>query len=845
MTGSTNFSLNRYQPPGGERVWFEHVIAHALATPDLPAITDATGSHSYADMVKGAFRIGHALLEAGAEKESIVALLLPRSASFAMAFIGAGWAGCAVMPLDPLAPVKRHQRMLTSARPHFIITSQDFRDRIPPALEGARCLDVDELLGDASLDARQLQPPSVGLGDLAYVFFTSGSTGEPKGVMMTHRPTRPLTEDRRELQLGEMILARASLGFTLMLREILWPLHQGGHVLMVEAEYENDLDWLVETIRRNRIRKLHFSPSFLALFLEHPEVTQCSSVEKIYTVGESFSPSIQQQCFAIFPQVQLFDFYGCTEAPALCLREIRAEDLGTKKVLLGKELSPQKIYLLDDSLRPVPDGETGEIFGAGHLARGYLHDPELTARRFLPDPFSTAVGARMYRTGDLARRLPDGRLEFLGRRDHQIQVGGARVELNEIAEELMLHPDINRAVVLSTFQAGRSVLSAFIQFIPNRSPPPTSHDLHAYLLERLPSYMIPARFISVESFPLNLNGKIDFPELQRLQDSSLPGMPSADFVLPSSAVEIRLAEIFCRILDRKQVSIHDNFFLLGGDSLSAIRAVSQINRAFRTALAPPLLHRCPSIAELAQHIRSETPVVGTRRFYHARSGTRPIPLCLINFEADFLNDHLADRSVHMAPALFGDSAYNYRTSIADYAADYATDLQLMQFDQPPTLIGFSIGGLVAYEAARQLRDMGHPPGRLILVEPVTPLWQGPVPKRRSTWAAYRLARHYEGKGGMAVRALMAALLTKWNRPVGEALRKAAAMAYISLTVEAESLAPYKGELTLIGTPFFEEIELPLWQRALAQPPRFIRVTGCDHFGLVKPPFSAQWLQHID
>ena len=279
--------------------------------------------------------------------------------------------------------------------------------------------------------------------------------------------------------------------------------------------------------------------------------------------------------------------------------------------------------------------------------------------------------------------------------------------------------------------------------------------------------------------------------------------------------------------------------------VTAIRAVSQINRAFRTALAPPLLHRCPSIAELAQHIRSETPVVGTRRFYHASSGTRPIPLCLINFEADFLNDHLADRSVHMAPALFGDSAYNYRTSIADYAADYATDLQLMQFDQPPTLIGFSIGGLVAYEAARQLRDMGHPPGRLILVEPVTPLWQGPVPKRRSTWAAYRLARHYEGKGGMAVRALMAALLTKWNRPVGEALRKAAAMAYISLTVEAESLAPYKGELTLIGTPFFEEIELPLWQRALAQPPRFIRVTGCDHFGLVKPPFSAQWLQHID
>jgi amino acid adenylation domain-containing protein len=437
--------------------------------------------------------------------------------------------------------------------------------------------------------------------NLSYVTYTSGSTGTPKGVMSTHRGicNRLLwMQDAYQLTDRDHVLQKTPFSFCVSLLELFWPLLAGARLIVARPGGHKDSNYLVKVIQEQEVSTINFVPSMLRVFLEERGVEKCHSLKRVFSSGEALPHELQEYFFTKLG-AELHNLYGPTEASIdvtywACTRQCKHNT-----VPIGYPLANTQIYILDPRLQPVPVGVPGELhIGGVQLARGYLNHPELTAKKFIPSPYSSGPGARLYKTGDLARYLPGGEIEYLGRIDQQVKIRGIRIELGEIEAVLSEHKLVEQAVVVAREnQSQDKKLVAY--FVPESDNGVTVTELRKYLRTRLPEYMIPQHFVKLDALPLTSNGKVDRQALPAPQEER---QIDETFVAPRDEVEILIADIWQELLQVKHVGVHDNFFELGGHSLLLIRMRNRLQEHSSQELSIVEMFRHPTIDMLAKFL---------------------------------------------------------------------------------------------------------------------------------------------------------------------------------------------------------------------------------------------------
>ncbi|MFP5284773.1 MAG: amino acid adenylation domain-containing protein, partial [Thermoanaerobaculia bacterium] len=573
--------------------------AQVRRTPTAVALSFEGEELRYDELDERAGRLAHHLRSLGVRPGVLVGLCVERSLELVIGLLGILKAGGAYVPLDPGYPEERLAFQMADARVAVLLTQERLLSRLPGDLGPVLLLDRD--LGTAP----DVALPEVTPDNLAYVIYTSGSTGRPKGVMNRHRgiANRLLwVQERYPLSPADRVIQKTPFSFDVSVWEFFWPLIAGARLVMARPGGHQDPAYLVDTIRREGITVSHFVPSMLQAFLEAPGVEECRSLERVMASGEALPPELEQRFFARLGGVgtRLFNLYGPTEAAVEVTHWECSPVEGRLVVPIGHPVANTAIHLVDRDFEPVPVGVPGELLIAGvQVARGYLGRPDLTAERFVPDPFSAEPGARVYRSGDLARRRTDGAVEFLGRIDHQVKIRGFRIELGEIEAALASHPAVREAVVLARQdKTGGQTLIAYVA-----GDGPETAGLRELLRRRLPEYMVPAFFVALPALPLNPNGKVDRGALARIEPFPETGA-AGEGAAPRTVTEELLAGLWAELLGRESVGVHDNFFELGGHSLLATRLVSRIRSALRRELPVAALFERPTVAELAAALES-------------------------------------------------------------------------------------------------------------------------------------------------------------------------------------------------------------------------------------------------
>jgi amino acid adenylation domain-containing protein/non-ribosomal peptide synthase protein (TIGR01720 family) len=582
------------------------VEAQAERTPDAVAVEFEGQQLTYRELERRANQLAHALRERGVHPETRVGLCVERSLELAVGLLGILKAGGAYVPLDPGYPPERLAFMLEDSAPAVLLTQRHLRERLPLKGTPALCLDSEEL-SRSSVDA-----PTAGArpDNAAYVLYTSGSTGQPKGVIVTHRALgnhMAWLLSAFGFGAADRVLQKTPLSFDASVWECWASLMSGGRLVIATPDAHRDGGALLEAVTRGQVTVLQLVPSLLRVLLEEEGLSRATSLRWLFCGGEALPVELEHRLRARLPSVTLVNLYGPTEA-TIDATSARCPSSSTgRTVPIGRPVANTQLYLLDESLQPVPVGVPGELYLGGEgLARGYLRRPELTAERFIPHPFSGSPGARLYRTGDLARYLPDGSVEFLGRRDSQVKVRGFRVELGEIEAALAKHPAVREAVVVvREDNPGTRRLVAYVTGGEPRVP--DADALRAFLKEKLPEHLVPAAIVTLPSLPLSPNGKVDRKALPAPDASH--SEQTRPFVAPRDEVERKLAELWAQVLGRERVGVHDNFFELGGDSIVSIQVVARARQA-GLHLTPRQLFQRQTIAELATVVTAARSALG-------------------------------------------------------------------------------------------------------------------------------------------------------------------------------------------------------------------------------------------
>ena len=555
----------------------------AARTPNDVAVTDGQCSFNYAELNRRANRLSHWLREQGVGPDSRVGVALERSIELPVALLAVLKAGGAYVPLDPEFPAERLAHMLEDSGVRLLLTQQPLLDELPQTCARAFCLDRDWALLDGYADSdlsNRAQPD-----DLAYVIYTSGSTGKPKGVAVRHGGVvNFMLGMAREPGLGasDRVLALTSLSFDISALELYLPLLVGGRVVLVDRDVARDPSRLLGVALEQGVTVIQATPSTWTLLSGHADFPRLSGC-RFFCGGEALSAELADKLTA--QTEQLWNLYGPTET-TIWSAAWKIEK--GARALLGKPIANTQLYILDGELQPAPIGVAGELYiGGDGLARGYHGRPELTAERFVANPYGREMGARMYRTGDLARWRADGVLEYLGRIDHQVKIRGFRIELGEIESRLLGQPGVREAVVIAR-DAGQ--VKQLVGYVTGE----IETDLRAALLEELPDYMVPAQIVPLERMPLTPNGKLDRKALPEPDFSLL----QKTYRAPQSEREQTLAGIWCAVLGLERVGLDDNFFELGGDSIVSIQVVSRA-RAAGLQLSPKDLFQHQTLQALA------------------------------------------------------------------------------------------------------------------------------------------------------------------------------------------------------------------------------------------------------
>lgn len=576
------------------------IEAQVERTPDAVAVVFEGQQLSYRELDRRANQLARHLQQVGVGPEAMVAICMERSLEMVIGLLGILKAGAVYVPLDPAYPSERLSFMLQDAQAPVLLTQARWLERSLFSLPAACrvvCLDTD---WDVITQADETPLPGEAAGHrLAYAIYTSGSTGQPKGAMNTHQAicNRLLwMQEAYGLTPADRVLQKTPFSFDVSVWEFFWPLLTGACLVVARPEGHKDSAYLVDVIVKDDITTIHFVPSMLRAFVEAEGVASCRSLKRVMCSGEALPFDVQERFFERLG-AELHNLYGPTEAAVDVTFWACTPGSKRRSVPIGRPIANTQIYVLDARLQPVPVGVPGELhIGGMGLARGYLNRPALTADKFIPDPFSAEPGARLYKTGDLACYWPDGAIEFLGRLDYQVKIRGFRIELGEIEAVLEQHPSVRASAVLAREDVpGDLRLVAYV--VPRAGPSAPIQDIREFLRNRLPDYMVPSAFVTLEALPLTPNGKLDRRALPAPDDSGRER--AKEFVAPQTPLEEKLAEMWRNILGVERVGIHDNFFDLGGHSLKATQLIYQINKTFQTRLPLPDLFEQPTIAGLA------------------------------------------------------------------------------------------------------------------------------------------------------------------------------------------------------------------------------------------------------
>jgi amino acid adenylation domain-containing protein len=571
--------------------------AQVERTPDAVAVVCEDQQLTYRELNRRANQLAHYLRGHGVGPEVLVGICMERSLELVVGLLGILKAGGAYVPLDPAYPPARIAFMLDDSQAPVLLTHQCLLAGLPAHQAQVVCLDADW----AAIAQEPEENPARGTAAdrLAYVIYTSGSTGQPKGVQIPHRAVVNFLESMRQqpgLREHDVLLAVTTLSFDIAALEVFLPLIVGARVVLASRAVATDGRQLLQTLADSQATVMQATPATWRLLLEagwagSPQLT-------VLCGGEALPRELAQPLLARAAAV--WNLYGPTETTIWSA--VAQVAPGDGPVPIGRPIANTQVYLLDPHLQPVPIGVPGELYIGGHgVARGYLNRPELTAERFIVDPFRDEPQARLYKTGDLARYRPDGTLEFLGRLDQQVKLRGFRIELGEIEAVLTQHTAVRESVVLAREDApGARGLVAYI--VPRQAPPPTTRELRSFLQAKLPNYMVPSTFVMLAALPLTPNGKVDRRALP-VPDQERPLLEEA-FVAPRTPVEEALAGIWADVLGLTQVGIHDHFLELGGHSLLATQVIARLREAFQVELPLRSLFEAPTVADQAEYIET-------------------------------------------------------------------------------------------------------------------------------------------------------------------------------------------------------------------------------------------------
>src|ERR1051326_1480240 len=583
-----------------ERTYVHRVFEQrAERIPDGVAVVCAGEAFSYEQLNRRSNQLARCLQHSGAAPGNLLGICLARSAEMPLAILAVLKSGCLYVPLDPPSPAERLAFMMRDAQLKALVTHSRLMPRIPQMPVQIICLDR---ASDAVANESDESLPGTPLLDLpAYVIYTSGSTGTPKGVVVSRRNLVHSTLARLAYyaEPAATFLLLPSFSFDSSVAGLFWTLCQGGTLVIPEETSHRDLAHLGELIERHSVSHLLCVPSLYRFLLEQ-EQGSLRSLRVAIVAGEPCPADLVDLHRQHAPQASLFNEYGPTEATVWSAVYDFRYFAGSKTVPIGRPIANTKLYILDRHLQPVPIGATGELYVGGEgVSQGYLNHAELTAERFISDPFSRETGARLYRTGDLGRYLQNGDIEFLGRTDFQAKIRGHRIEPMEIELALTEHPSIQQAVALMD----RNNLKASVTLKPQTRA--RAGELRSHLKNKLPDYMVPGSFVLLESFPLTTTGKIDRKALAAM--GSPEPEHEQEFVAPRTALEQVLAGIFAAVLGVDRIGLLDNFFEMGGHSLMATQVTSGVRESLGIDLPIRRIFEKPAVGVLATTILNDAP----------------------------------------------------------------------------------------------------------------------------------------------------------------------------------------------------------------------------------------------
>ena len=676
--------------------------------PESVAVQFEDQSLTYEELDRLSNQLARALSAKGVGAESLVGLCVERSIEMMVGLLGILKAGGAYVPLDPAYPADRIKYVLEDAGVEILLTQESLLPSLPPSSAEIFCLDSDNKLFRHEETAPVVSKATP--ENLAYVIYTSGSTGRPKGVQLEHRSlVNFLYSMRRQpgMTSNDILVAVTTLSFDIAGLELYLPLLAGARLVIAPREATFDGRLLMEWMKKSGVTMMQATPTTWRVLFESG--WQGDPNLKVLVGGEALSADLAQQLARKCRSV--WNMYGPTET-TIWSSIYKVEGKDEKLVPIGKPIANTTFYILDSNRQAVGAGTEGELYIGGEgLARGYFQRADLTAEKFVPDPFSTIPEARMYRTGDLARFRTDGNVEFLGRIDHQVKIRGFRIELGEIESALEQHVGIRQAVVVAREDnPGDKRLVAY--YVSHSSNALAATELRQHVSLQLPDYMTPSAFVRMDKFPLTPNGKVD--------RKALPAPTSRDFesekeyVAARNDTEQKLVQLWEETLALSPISVTANFFELGGRSVLAARLFTKIYRTFGKELPLSTLFHSPTIERLAKEL---SPIDGKGEYSTLvaiqPNGSLPPFFCVHGGAGSTL--FLQELARHLGPEqpFYGiepegmDGKPFQRLTVEQMAAHYLAEVRKIQPNGPYYLGGYCFGGLVAFEMARLLHAQGE------------------------------------------------------------------------------------------------------------------------------------------
>jgi amino acid adenylation domain-containing protein len=680
---------------------------------DSIAVVSGSEQVTYAELNRRASNLAHLLTSLELGVESLVGLFLSRPPDVILGMLAVLKAGCAYVPIDPSYPRDRIALMLEDASVRAVLTEEALIGDLPACDVRRICLDRDCELIAAQKESDQ--SVAVTSSNLAYVMYTSGSTGKPKGVAVPHQAIVRLVVNTGYISLdhSRRIAQVSNFSFDAATFEIWGALLHGAQIVAISKDVLLAPQSLFKELREHGIDTIFLTSGlFNQISLEAPDAF--SRMKSLMFGGDVVNPAGIREIMKNGPPHHFINGYGPTESTTFAVCHVTQsipED--AVSIPIGRAISNTKIYILDGCYQPVPVGVSGTLYiGGDGLARGYVNRPDLTAEKFLPNPFSDEAGSRFYTTGDLACYLPDGSIEFLGRRDNQIKLRGFRIEIVEIELTLCEHPDVQQAVVLAR-QEGEFNKRLVAYIVLEQAQELAETDLSRFLSERLPDYMVPSAYVVLESLPLTPNGKVDYASLPEPGHTNL--QKARPFVGPRDMLEVELVRLWERVFGLDSIGVTHDFFELGGHSFIALQLMSQILRQFGQNIPISTLFRAMTIEQLAvimrQHHNASTS--NSCLVPIQASGRKRAFFCVHPFGGNVLCYYPLAKHLGLdqpfygfeAPGIHGDrEPFN---NFENMAAHYIQLMEEVQPHGPYLLGGWSLGGVVALEMAQQLERQGE------------------------------------------------------------------------------------------------------------------------------------------